>query len=623
MKRTSFILLALAVVSLLGQGCRKSEEWPQAGADRSIAFSPAVVGLQSPVEGSKSTLYNNERADTMALSDCGLTSFKVSAWSEGNDPVVPAGTVISFAEDKWTSDTKYVWPEDATLHFYAYVPSDGLTESSISADGQVFNYSSAVVTERTDLLMGYYIGKGTAITNKVMGADICFGHPLGALVIKAGNFLKDLQVSKIRIEGLLNAGTVEQQGSDFVWTPSGNADGVYEETFESYTVSEKEEALTPVLLVIPQDLSLFPVKVTIDYTDAKGISSSYIAELSSGSFLSGTVNSYTIKKNNLVHYFSVSADKKVVFAPGNLQFRAVEEDEAGAKIDSWPNATTTAPSKEVCKKHWRFARHQWEFVGNDTTKTKLVKEYISKGYRACSNSYSNTSGTYAGWIDAFAWGTSGFFYSNSAYNNASYKNPWYYTSSTTNNSYFGLVKQNNLSVEGKSDWGWTMSDENETWYTPTIQEWYYLLSGTNTSACYAPDKWREDAADKRALAQIAVNAELTVNGLVILPDNFVFPEGLGDSRWSPAATAFDTNKYNAEEWAVMEEHGAVFLPAIGQNGQVATDCTYWSSSYYSNATTYASGLRFKISTTPAVSINGFSRNYRYPVRLVKEIKIQD
>ena len=58
-------------------------------------------------------------------------------------------------------------------------------------------------------------------------------------------------------------------------------------------------------------------------------------------------------------YFSIAADKKVIFAPGNLQYQA---------------STNT----------WRFAEHQYDYTGNANL---------------------NISATYDGWIDLFGWGT--------------------------------------------------------------------------------------------------------------------------------------------------------------------------------------------------------------------------
>lgn len=59
------------------------------------------------------------------------------------------------------------------------------------------------------------------------------------------------------------------------------------------------------------------------------------------------------------HPFSVSTTKKVVFAPGNLQYKA-------------------------STKTWRFAENQYDIIGED-------------------NSYISSS--YSGWIDLFGWGT--------------------------------------------------------------------------------------------------------------------------------------------------------------------------------------------------------------------------
>ena len=71
------------------------------------------------------------------------------------------------------------------------------------------------------------------------------------------------------------------------------------------------------------------------------------------------------------------------------------------------------------------------------------------------------------------------------------------------------------------------------------------------------------------------------NGLIILPDVFVLPDGLsftaGNSEW--------TNSYTIAQWEKMEENGAVFLPAAGdRNGSTAYGAgsvgAYWSSTYY-------------------------------------------
>ena len=80
-----------------------------------------------------------------------------------------------------------------------------------------------------------------------------------------------------------------------------------------------------------------------------------------------------------------SSGDKVSFAPGNLQYQA----------------TTNT---------WRFAPNQWDAIGNDN---------------------QNVAEDYSGWIDMFAWGTSGYNHG------ALYYQPWSQHSSTTySNGYY-------------------------------------------------------------------------------------------------------------------------------------------------------------------------------------------
>ena len=79
--------------------------------------------------------------------------------------------------------------------------------------------------------------------------------------------------------------------------------------------------------------------------------------------------------------FSVSPVAQVEFAPGNLQYNAAEGTHQCAD-------GTTQPGT------WRFAEHQWDFIGDANT---------------------NISASYNGWIDLFGWGTSGWNSGANAY----------------------------------------------------------------------------------------------------------------------------------------------------------------------------------------------------------------
>ena len=87
-----------------------------------------------------------------------------------------------------------------------------------------------------------------------------------------------------------------------------------------------------------------------------------------------------------------------------------------------------------------------------------------------------------------------------------------------------------------ADWGENpelIANIGPGWRTLAKEEWLYLLFG------------RKDAEKLRSLATVA-----DVKGLIILPDNWADD--------TPAGT------FVAEEWAILERAGAVFLPAAGQ-----------------------------------------------------------
>ncbi len=71
--------------------------------------------------------------------------------------------------------------------------------------------------------------------------------------------------------------------------------------------------------------------------------------------------------------FSVASGKQVYFSKGNLQYQASSNT-------------------------WRFAEHQYDFVGDDTNGN------VSVGSDKCNNALISSS--YTGWIDLFGWGTS-------------------------------------------------------------------------------------------------------------------------------------------------------------------------------------------------------------------------
>ena len=218
--------------------------------------------------------------------------------------------------------------------------------------------------------------------------------------------------------------------------------------------------------------------------------------------------------------FTVNANgDKVLFSPGNLQYRA---------------STNT----------WRFAINPWDYVGDEN---------------------SNISSTYNGWIDLFGWGTSGYNHGGTAYQ------PW--STSTNNSDYYayGNNSYNLYDQTGQADWGYNAvangsNTENCGWRTLTHAEWNYVFNTRSTSSGIR-------------YAKANVNG---INGIILLPDewNTTF---YSLNSTNTAGVNYNINTLNFTQWAAIEQHGAVFLPAAGYRyGTSVNDVGsggYWSASY--------------------------------------------
>ncbi len=234
--------------------------------------------------------------------------------------------------------------------------------------------------------------------------------------------------------------------------------------------------------------------------------------------------------------FSVSGTQQVHFSQGNLQYRA---------------STNT----------WRFAGHQYDYVGNAT----LGNVYVD----GVKSNNANINSTYSGWIDLFGWGTSGWNSGANCYQ------PW--STSTTNSDYYpGGSYTNGLTGNyDEADWAWHNAISNggnavNQWRTLTRSEWAYLLIH------------RTDASAKCGTGNIN-----GMGGLIILPDSWMLPSGC---TFNSGFTTYvegnypdwTNNSYSLAQWAQMEDAGAVFLPAAGHRYRINVDHVgfggyYWSS----------------------------------------------
>lgn len=203
--------------------------------------------------------------------------------------------------------------------------------------------------------------------------------------------------------------------------------------------------------------------------------------------------------------FSIDVDKTVQFSRGNLQYKA---------------------SKDT----WRFALNQYDCIGEKN---------------------GNVSPTYDGWIDFFAWATSGYDCGNAFFHP-------YDTDYEDYPTYLGYGPLGVYDLVGdyaNCDWGVYNAISNGgnkkgMWRTLSKDEWTYLFEG------------RSNADQKYGIACVEGN-----NGMVLLPDNWVCPEGVtfhsGISNVDDTTEYSRYNCYDSTGWFKMQKAGAVFLPAGG------------------------------------------------------------
>lgn len=258
--------------------------------------------------------------------------------------------------------------------------------------------------------------------------------------------------------------------------------------------------------------------------------------------------------------FSVSKGAFVFFSQGNLRY----------------NPST---------KEWAFASSQTGRVGDGNT--SIAEDY-------------------AGWIDLFGWGTSG------------YNDIMPYLSAQDYTKYANVKD-----IAGTNyDWGVynqisNGGNEAGLWRTLTADEWMYLF-------------FSRPNADSLFAFAIVNN----VKGLVLLPDNWQQPESVdfcpsttrglwpeGKYFWNMASDNYEHNTYDKEQWAKMEAAGAVFLPAAGYRKGIEVEefneyGAYWTSSGRDDDFAYRC-IFYSSMLSPGGS--NITYYYGYSVRLVQDV----
>ena len=263
---------------------------------------------------------------------------------------------------------------------------------------------------------------------------------------------------------------------------------------------------------------------------------------------------------------------QVYFSQGNLQYQA-------------------------STRKWRFAEFQWDYIGNDTCGT------VYENGVKCDNTLASPH--YDGWIDLYGWGTSGYNHGATCYY------PWSPSNDPSDYFAYGNYDGNLFDQTGQADWGYNSiingGNTENSWRTLTESEWDYVLNTRSTSS-----------GIRYTMAN--VNG---VNGVVLVPDiwndssYYLFDTSLFGGHYSD-------NVISSEQWASLEEHGAVFLPAAGTHyGDEIIHAEKWGN-YWSASCYIYTGYQYyyyyasDISFISSIYCYFSCRPYGESVRLVKD-----
>ncbi len=300
--------------------------------------------------------------------------------------------------------------------------------------------------------------------------------------------------------------------------------------------------------------------------------------------------------------FSVSADTKVYFSAGNLQY---------------------LPSEDK----WRIAEHQWDYVGyyNPAPNSATATHYgtVANG----SNRYTpqiisvNALSGWTYWIDLFGWGTSGYAPSGSTTQAMPYD---YVTSGKT---YGGTGN-----LDANYDWGqhntiWYGGDSSPagTWRTLTYAEWAYLLGFKVGNVRGRMVRENRGLGYNYSIVIVRVN-NVDIKGLLIYPDDYQNTDPLPATH--NGTTTIDLSAYPS----------CAFLPCAGIRNGISTENNvdypnianlpgqtesqlgyYWTATLIDN--TYAGAYEFPTTHTNVVEyIQSEAHRYKgCSVRLVSDV----
>ena len=355
----------------------------------------------------------------------------------------------------------------------------------------------------------------------------------------AGEFHTCVEVSQDENMSDLKRVEASKEGDKFVAVVDGLSAGtklyyriIVWNKFNNYEQEVKEFSTTPYTISV----SFLPEgggKVTGEGTYSVGDTCILKVSANAGyTFLNWTENGNQLSKE-VVYSFVVTSDRHIV-----ANFILVPTGAIKGLFTINENGDQVFFSQGNLQYHtgdsvWRFAEHQYDTIGMDNN--HIV-------YNGCKV-----------WIDIFCWGTG---------NNPTNTSPY-------DGDYHNFV-----------DWGdnviFNGGNQSGMWHTLSMEDWQYLFNR------------RPSANFKYGIGNVQ-----GIGGLIILPDNWACPTNI---VFNPGFSSDDGdwthNSYTVSQWQMMENEGAVFLPAAGIKQNGIGFCAYWGINYFGHYWSFSGSYEF-------------------------------
>lgn len=531
--KNSIIYFAVAATCLLA-ACAKKEA-PVQEASANLFYIQAQGG-----EATKAAIDNTSAAFTWSAGDQ-IAVYTTDGYKKSVALTEGGSASASFAFDEDIDDARAdfaLFP--ANLVFDGDSPRGCASEHTTSELDIVLpdSYTLAQVQgDASPVFMVAANAPGDALAFKQMGA---------LLRIKVQYIPKDAQTLKVTFPGQKVQGLFalfDFAAGDGIPAEDGDEDTI---TITDLGISEFTDALI-INIPVPCGVDAKYVRVgAYDSTDHKINSIDVpIKEVESVPTAWKPARKAARKVIASLPYFTSNTknNKKVVFAPGNLQ----------------ATLTKKATASQIGEaNNWRFAEHQYDALGD------------------CAGNRLETAGES---VDLFAWVGSS---STQEYTDAQKYGLLYPTSSsaTTWNAWHGNSNSDVL----KFNWASLFNGDSypaNTWRLPggkvdgeTLAEGWRLFQTRNSSYVSA-----------KAIILNVDGAGKDVPGLILFPDTYVHPYGVKDLvNYNQDGDAnknshYSDNQISLEEWNLLENvGGCVFLPVTSARYRFKdTDNKYYSN----------------------------------------------